>query len=86
MVYDFTLDSPTDIVLSLGYGCTASQGAANNTLLYIDNLRLLQKTTTGITNVSNDANANKLYNLAGQQVGNSYKGVVVSKGKKAIVK
>ena len=86
MVYDFTLDSPTDIVLSLGYGCTASQGAANNTLLYIDNLRLLQKTTTGITNVSNDANANKLYNLAGQQVSNSYKGVVVSKGKKAIVK
>ena len=86
MVYDFTLDNPTDIVLSLGYGCSASQGAANNTLLYIDNLRLLQKTTTGITNVSNDANANKLYNLAGQQVSNSYKGVVVSRGKKAIVK
>ena len=48
----------------------------------------MQKISTGITTVSNDANANsnKLYNLAGQQVRDSYKGVVVRKGKKAIVK
>lgn len=44
--------------------------------------------TTGITDIKNDAvkNNNKKFNLAGQQVDSSFKGIVISNGKKAIKK
>lgn len=45
MVYDFNLSEAEDVELSLGFSTSASVGAANNTLLYIDNLRLLSKNT-----------------------------------------
>ena len=86
MVYDFTLDKETEVTISLGYGCTASTGAANNTLLYIDNLRLLQKVATGINGIGHDGENgdNMRHNLAGQRVGDSFKGIVVMKGKKVM--
>lgn len=43
MVYDFTLESAQDVELSLGYASSSSCGAANNTLLYIDNICLGSK-------------------------------------------
>ncbi len=45
MCYDFTLTDSTDVTISLGYSSSAGVGAANNTLLYIDNIRLLSKDT-----------------------------------------
>ena len=44
---------------------------------------------TGISyveNVENAENADKLYNLAGQKVGNDFKGVVIIGGKKMHMK
>ena len=41
--YDFTLEQAQDVTISLGYNSTSSVGAANNTLLYIDNVRLYKK-------------------------------------------
>ncbi len=43
MCYDFTLSANTLVELSLGFSTSAGVGAANNTLLYIDNVRLLSK-------------------------------------------
>lgn len=47
--------------------------------------------TTGIANLNVDANDNfddnaPMYNLAGQRVGKSYKGIVVVNGKKVLIK
>ena len=44
LVYDFELTTQQEIVFSLGYQSSASSGAANQTLLYLDNIRLLYKT------------------------------------------
>lgn len=43
--YDFTLTEQGEVEISLGFATSASVGAANNTLLYIDNVRLLKKNT-----------------------------------------
>ena len=45
MPYDFTLTERGEVEISLGFATSASVGAANNTLLYIDNVRLLKKNT-----------------------------------------
>ena len=50
MVYDFSLNRQNNVEISLGFSTSASVGAANNTLLFIDNVRLLSKDT----NMSND--------------------------------
>ena len=49
-------------------------------------LKVTSKTTTGITNVNaaSSANSGKTYNLAGQQVSSSYKGLVIKNGKKYV--
>ena len=41
--YDFTLSERGEVEISLGFATSSSVGAANNTLLYIDNVRLLKK-------------------------------------------
>ena len=42
---------------------------------------------TNISNIKADTNADSpLYNLAGQRVSKSYKGVVIKNGKKVLVK
>ena len=43
LCYDFELTSEQAVTISLGFKTSAGVGAANNTLLYIDNLRLLVK-------------------------------------------
>jgi hypothetical protein len=45
MCYDFTLNRTLRVEISLGFTTSAAVGAANNTLLYIDNVRLLSKNT-----------------------------------------
>lgn len=68
MVYDFTLAEAEDIELSLGFSTSASVGAANNTLLYIDNLRLLSKDTNmpdAIENIQDTPKSANVYSLTG---------------------
>lgn len=87
MVYDFDLDADTDVTLSLGYSVGGSTGAANNTLLYIDNVRLLQKITDGISEVTGDAdNSNTaIYNIAGQRISSPQRGLYIQNGKLKVV-
>ncbi|MBQ3754237.1 MAG: dockerin type I repeat-containing protein [Prevotella sp.] len=40
LCYDLNMGSKETVTVSLGFSTSAKQGAANNTLLYIDNLRL----------------------------------------------
>ena len=49
---------------------------------------ITDKTATGIFNIKSDSNSapSTLYNLAGQQVSNSYKGIVIKNGKKYLNK
>lgn len=53
MCYDFTLVEPSSVEISLGFATNAAVGAANNTLLYIDNVRLLSKDTNASTAMDN---------------------------------
>lgn len=71
MCYDFELTEPTDVTFSLGFSTSSSTGAANNTLLYIDNIRLLSTEKyipTGITSTEAESgNTNTdVYSLSGQ--------------------
>ena len=62
--YDITLTQESDVTLSLGYGSSASVGAANNTLLYIDNVRLYKKAanyTTYLFSYFPDNNNENIY-------------------------
>ncbi len=88
MVYDFTLSAPENVTFSLGYTTSASQGAANNTLLYIDHVRLGTKTTSGIASAVEDGAdaATGIYTLGGVRVARAEKGVYVVDGRKTIVK
>ena len=70
MMYDFTLTRTTSVEISLGFTTSAAVGAANNTLLYIDNVRLLQKKSdvdTGIGSVMYEAQE-AVYTLTGQKI------------------
>ena len=83
MVYDFTLDKAQEVVISLGYSTSASVGAANNTLLYIDHVRLGKKTSTGIHQVASSSVQNgAIYNLGGIKVSKPTDGVYIQNGKK----
>lgn len=50
--------------------------------------RIISSTTTGISKVENlkVAQDGKCFNLAGQQVGKGYKGIVIKNGKKMVIK
>ena len=49
---------------------------------------IVEAPTTGISNIesANVAKDGKSFNLAGQQVGKNYKGVVIKNGKKMVIK
>ena len=49
---------------------------------------IVEAPTTGISNIesANVAKEGKSFNLAGQQVGKNYKGVVIKNGKKMVIK
>ncbi len=53
MAFDLNLTEQSRVDVSLGYSSSVATGAANNTLLYIDNVRLLRKNT----NVPDDVEA-----------------------------
>jgi hypothetical protein len=58
MNWDFELDAATTVELSAGYATSAAVGVANQTLLYIDNIRLLiPQNSTIINDVYNSPNA-----------------------------
>lgn len=86
MVYDFTLSSPADVVVSLGYRTSAGVGAANNTLLYIDNVRLLTKIADDVLVIDNGQLTidNSIYDLQGRRVNTPQHGVYIVNGKKII--
>ncbi len=89
LCYDFELTGEQAVTFSLGFKTSASAGAANNTLLYLDNLRLLSKEedTNGIRQIQS-TNASAAYDLQGRQIQNmaAYHGIYIVKGKKAFMK
>ncbi len=88
IVYDFTLSSAQEVDLSLGYSTTSGAGAANNTLLYIDNLRLGAKVTTDIRQpglYNNVEHTNSIYDLNGVRIEKPGHGIYIVNGKKIVV-
>ena len=71
MCYDFTLPQSEKVEISLGFSTSASVGAANNTLLYIDHVRLLSK-NTNIDDVVDAVSATPamvdVYSMQGQRL------------------
>ncbi|MBO4906317.1 MAG: hypothetical protein J5486_04695 [Bacteroidaceae bacterium] len=69
-VISFTLTEATDVTFRLGLSTTANQGAANQTRLYIDNLRLWSQQSTA--NAIEGANAKlsnyRFFDLSGRQI------------------
>lgn len=101
LAYDFILNEAKDVTLSMGFRTSLSQGAANNTLLYIDNVRVLKKITTGIQLPNTSlavSNSTTIYDLSGRKVmdmqgkrqktkmKNLKPGVYFVNGKKMVVK
>ena len=88
LCYDFELADEQTVTLSLGFQTSASVGAANNTLLYIDNLRLLasdENVPTFIREVNTVSSAAAaVYDLQGRTVVNTKHGVYIQDGKKII--
>jgi nucleosome binding factor SPN SPT16 subunit len=88
MVYDFTLQTAQDMRISLGYNTTTNSGAANNTLLYIDHIRLLRRVPTAVTALHDKPSRDEgRYNLAGQRLqdsGTLPRGIYIINGRKMI--
>ena len=90
MVYDFTLEKPQTVTISLGYQSSASAGAANNTLLYIDNIRLMQKINTSVNKMENNLTTadDSIYDLQGRKIKevNLHSGIYIRNNKKIVIK
>ena len=89
MCYDFELTGETVVTLSLGVRTSASAGAANNTLLYVDNVRLLASddNATGIQEISQtSAEPTTVFDLQGRRVNPSMvrRGIYIQNGKKVL--
>ena len=87
LCYDFTLEEPQTVTLSLGFNTSASVGAAKNTLLYIDHIRLLtaeNSVPTGILNVSKPQTSDILYDLLGRKVSAATHGIYIQNGRKIV--
>lgn len=88
LCYDFTLEESQTVTLSLGFRTSASQGAANNTLLYIDNLKLMVSdgnAPMAIREVSEQAPlSDELFDLLGRKVKTPSHGIYIQKGRKII--
>jgi len=92
LVYKFELEEPTDVTLSLGYSSDVSQGAASQTLLYIDDVRLYGIIDTSIPDAihspisSDTATDAPRYNLQGIRAGASERGLIIQNRKKTLVR
>lgn len=90
LVYDFSLTEATPVTISLGYASSAEVGAANQSLMYIDDVRLLGKNVVGIDAViaADEADA-PVYTLSGVRLPNGAKlapGVYLKGSQKIYVK
>lgn len=65
LAYDFALTEAKPVQVSLGFSIDGSVGAANNTLLYLDNVRVLKKNTTGISGSVATPGSADVYTLDG---------------------
>ena len=91
LCYDFELEAEQTVTLSLGFRTSAVVGAANNTLLYIDNVRLLEseENPTGIKNRHQEyVMPHAIYDLQGRRVSESSlkQGIYIHSGKKYVVR
>ena len=88
LCYDFELTEEQTVTLSLGFSTSASQGAANNTLLYIDNVRLLQADgTSAIRELNQQKNSDsQVYDLSGRRVkaSSATRGIYIQNGRKVV--
>lgn len=81
--------TPTMIIFNNGSSKTGDMGFVNGGYYTIDGY---QATVTGINNITIDENQqgkrtnNAIYNLAGQRVDKTYKGIVIKNGKKIVIK
>ena len=88
LYFDFTLDKESEVRLSIGYRSSQSQGAANQTLLYVDNVRLLSygNGSTGISTLAEpSAQSERLYNLQGRSIDDPASKGIYIKGKKKLM-
>ena len=90
LCYDFTLDNDESVTISLGFSSSANVGAANNSLLYIDNVRLLasnDNVSTAIYEHSTPSPSPVIYDLQGRRVNASAlsRGIYVQEGKKRVI-
>ena len=94
---DFSLAEDTPVTFRMGLNTTLSQGAANNTRLYIDNLRLWQQkevVLVGIERLTPDptkemvngkSSNSKLYDLSGRRLTAAPRhGIVIQNGQKIL--
>ena len=91
LCYDFELTGEQVVTLSLGFRTSASVGAANNTLLYVDNVRLLvadEEAPTGIHEVRQNVRNSYVYDLQGRRIqpSSSRKGIYITEGRKSFIK
>ena len=88
MIYDFTLDKEQEVEVSLGFSTSAGAGAANNTLLYIDNVRLGAKYANSIqsTQIAETSTHGNIYSLGGMKVKSPSTGVYIVDGRKIVFK
>jgi len=90
LCYDFELTEEQTVTFSLGFRTSAGVGAANNTLLYVDNVRLfVGEEATGIETLSSSANhlPSATFDLQGRRVttASMRRGVYIQNGKKFVV-
>ena len=80
-------DEPQDITSIVLQACDDDQ-AKYPAVINIKSIKRVTTTATGISKVENleVAKEGKSFNLAGQQVGKNYKGVVIKNGKKMVIK
>lgn len=86
LAYDVTLPQEQQLTISCGYRASSSCGAANNTLLYVDHVRLLSKTATAINNVAAGGHATRsnTYSIDGRRIPDNSRGLVIRNGKKVV--
>ena len=88
LCYDFELSDEQAVTLSMGYQASASAGAANNTMMYIDHVQLFRLVggTQGIGSVEGQQPAG-IYDLQGRRVNETgHSGLYICNGKKVLVR
>jgi hypothetical protein len=91
LCYDFELTTEQQVQVSLGFQTSASAGAANNTLLYLDHVRLLRQGGSA-QGVRDDVLQSRLplsvtCDLQGRRLSRvSHPGVYIREGRKLLIR